>query len=202
MPMTIARSLAACIAGVVLLGSLLFALNLDGQSDRPSFQRTAAEESTKLPAENVAYLGKTLFTNYLIPVELAGTLLLVATVGAIAITGRRAEASDEPIAGPLQLSDGGSDSLVLGMVGFLARRNLIIMFLSAEMMLQGSRSISLLSRAIAAICKAKRFRFHYHRGGVRGGNCPGTGLDALSHGSIARRELMAECGSRGWTDGR
>jgi NADH:ubiquinone oxidoreductase subunit 6 (subunit J) len=42
-----------------------------------------------LPAENAAYLGKSLFTDYLLPVELAGTLLLVATVGAIAIAYRR-----------------------------------------------------------------------------------------------------------------
>jgi NADH:ubiquinone oxidoreductase subunit 6 (subunit J) len=44
-----------------------------------------------LPAANVAGLGKTLFTDYLLAVELAGTLLLVATIGAIAIAGRRPE---------------------------------------------------------------------------------------------------------------
>jgi NADH-quinone oxidoreductase subunit J len=43
----------------------------------------------KLPAENVAGLGKALFTDYLVPVELAAALLLVATIGAIAIAGRR-----------------------------------------------------------------------------------------------------------------
>jgi NADH-quinone oxidoreductase subunit K len=32
----------------------------------------------------------------------------------------------------------GAALLILGMVGFLARRNLIVMFLSAEMMLQGT----------------------------------------------------------------
>src|SRR6478735_94924 len=32
----------------------------------------------------------------------------------------------------------GAGLLVLGMLGFLARRNLIVMFLSAEMMLQGT----------------------------------------------------------------
>jgi NADH:ubiquinone oxidoreductase subunit 6 (subunit J) len=42
--------------------------------------------------ENLAPLGRSLFTDFLIPVELAGTLLLVATIGAIAITGRRGEA--------------------------------------------------------------------------------------------------------------
>jgi NADH:ubiquinone oxidoreductase subunit 6 (subunit J) len=45
----------------------------------------------RLPAANVAGLGKTLFTDYLLAVELAGTLLLVATVGAIAIAARRPE---------------------------------------------------------------------------------------------------------------
>lgn len=42
-----------------------------------------------LPAANVAGIGKQLFTDHLLAVELGGTLLLVATIGAIAITGRR-----------------------------------------------------------------------------------------------------------------
>lgn len=43
------------------------------------------------PGETVAPLGRSLFTDYLIAVELAGTLLLVATIGTIAIAGRRTE---------------------------------------------------------------------------------------------------------------
>jgi NADH-quinone oxidoreductase subunit J len=43
----------------------------------------------KLPARNTAYLGRSLFSDYLLPVELAGMLLLVATIGAIAIAQRR-----------------------------------------------------------------------------------------------------------------
>ncbi len=42
-----------------------------------------------MPAENAAYLGRSLFTDYLLPVELGGLLLLVATVGAIAIAQRK-----------------------------------------------------------------------------------------------------------------
>ncbi|MFL5340468.1 MAG: NADH-quinone oxidoreductase subunit J [Gemmataceae bacterium] len=42
-----------------------------------------------LPAANVAGLGRLLFSDYLLAVELGGTLLLVATIGAIAITHRR-----------------------------------------------------------------------------------------------------------------
>ena len=46
----------------------------------------------KMPAGNVAALGRVLFTDHLLAVELAGTLLLVATVGAIVIAGGRREA--------------------------------------------------------------------------------------------------------------
>lgn len=45
----------------------------------------------KMPADNVAAIGSSLFTDYLVGVELAATLLLVATIGAIAIAGRRTE---------------------------------------------------------------------------------------------------------------
>lgn len=45
----------------------------------------------RLPAENVAALGRSLFTDYLLPLELAGVLLTVATIGAIVIAGRRTE---------------------------------------------------------------------------------------------------------------
>jgi NADH:ubiquinone oxidoreductase subunit 6 (subunit J) len=54
-------------------------------------RRKAEGQPPALPAENVAYLGRSLFTDYLLAVELAGTLLLVATIGAIAIATRRAE---------------------------------------------------------------------------------------------------------------
>jgi len=50
---------------------------------------THTEKPAKLKAENVAVLGQALFTTYLVPVELAAVLLLVATIGAIAIAGRR-----------------------------------------------------------------------------------------------------------------
>ena len=47
------------------------------------------EGRVAVPAENVTAVGKSLFTDYLVPVELAGMLLLVATIGAIAISSRR-----------------------------------------------------------------------------------------------------------------
>jgi NADH:ubiquinone oxidoreductase subunit 6 (subunit J) len=48
----------------------------------------ANQRPTGLSADNVAGLGRTLFSDYLLAVEIAGTLLLVATVGAIAIAHR------------------------------------------------------------------------------------------------------------------
>jgi NADH-quinone oxidoreductase subunit J len=47
----------------------------------------------KLPSANVSAVGRTLFTDHLLAIELAGTLLLIATVGAIAIAGGRRERS-------------------------------------------------------------------------------------------------------------
>jgi NADH:ubiquinone oxidoreductase subunit 6 (subunit J) len=49
--------------------------------------------SGELPARNVGNIGYLLFTNHLLAVELAGTLLLVATIGAIAIAQRKGAAS-------------------------------------------------------------------------------------------------------------
>src|SRR5438034_2412543 len=49
------------------------------------------EERDGAMQEHVAPVGRALFTDYLLPVELGGTLLLVATIGAIAISGRKPE---------------------------------------------------------------------------------------------------------------
>jgi NADH-quinone oxidoreductase subunit J len=58
---------------------------------RPLIAPNPHHPGESLPRENVAYLGRSLFSDYLLAVELGGTLLLVATVGAIAIAARRAE---------------------------------------------------------------------------------------------------------------
>jgi hypothetical protein len=44
-----------------------------------------------MPAHNVTAIGRSLFTDYLVAVELAAALLMVATIGAVAIAGRRTE---------------------------------------------------------------------------------------------------------------
>lgn len=53
------------------------------------FSGTPANHSPQpVSAENIAGLGRSLFTDYLLAVELGGVLLLVAAIGAIAITHR------------------------------------------------------------------------------------------------------------------
>ncbi len=54
----------------------------------PEQLRYDADGRPQAPHDNSAYLGRSLFTDYLLPVELGGVLLLVATVGAIAIAHR------------------------------------------------------------------------------------------------------------------
>jgi NADH-quinone oxidoreductase subunit J len=58
-------------------------LRLSPLAGTPANQKTGG-----LSADNVVGLGRTLFSDYLLAVEIAGTLLLVATVGAIAIAHR------------------------------------------------------------------------------------------------------------------
>jgi NADH:ubiquinone oxidoreductase subunit 6 (subunit J) len=57
----------------------------------PTHGSSVATDGKPLPAANVAGLGRMLFVDYLIPVEMAGVLLLVATIGAIVIATRRSE---------------------------------------------------------------------------------------------------------------
>jgi NADH:ubiquinone oxidoreductase subunit 6 (subunit J) len=58
--------------------------------------------SADLPARNVGNLGYLLYTDHLLAVELAGTLLLVAVIGAVAIAHRRrgADRADHPTTPP------------------------------------------------------------------------------------------------------
>lgn len=53
--------------------------------------RFGSDGKVHMPAENVRAIGRSLFTDYLLPIEMVATLLLVATIGAIAIAGRKSE---------------------------------------------------------------------------------------------------------------
>jgi NADH-quinone oxidoreductase subunit J len=63
-----------------------------GVSEFSQVRGAVQGQRTELPAGNVAYLGRALFTDYLLAVEMGGTLLLAATIGTILITSRRPEA--------------------------------------------------------------------------------------------------------------
>ncbi len=54
-------------------------------TDTVDIRRPNSNETTTIEPSRVVGLGRSMFTDYLWTVELAGTLLLVATIGAIAI---------------------------------------------------------------------------------------------------------------------
>jgi NADH-quinone oxidoreductase subunit J len=101
---------AASAAAFLLLGCLLFTLRSWGQLDETPLASTpgpAARQKFAKPSEglhanalsrpndddlgSLRNVGVSLFTDYLYAVELAGTALLIATVGAIAIAPRRTQ---------------------------------------------------------------------------------------------------------------
>lgn len=101
--------LATCGA-FLLLGAILFIIDASGnvgEAARPQFLPTSVEDG---PASNplsqprilnaetgetdlgsLSSVGRSLFGDYLFAVELAGTVLLIATIGAIALAPRRAQ---------------------------------------------------------------------------------------------------------------
>ena len=75
---------------------------IDGKNDATTPRTEAANlrdetmllaGSGELPARNVANIGYLLYADHLLAVELAGTLLLVATIGAVAIAQRKGVAA-------------------------------------------------------------------------------------------------------------
>ena len=95
--------LLASLTGFMLLVALVYALQgpkkLDAvepfasyrSSEYSRIRGSTLEHHPELPAANVAYLGRALFTDYLLAVELGGTLLLTATIGTILIVSRKPE---------------------------------------------------------------------------------------------------------------
>lgn len=88
----------ATVLGCLLVGTMLLGIEktFGPDSSRLSVDRTALHVSS-LSVENdlgsPGGVGRSLFTDYLFAVELAGTVLLVATIGAIAIAPRRPQGS-------------------------------------------------------------------------------------------------------------
>jgi NADH-quinone oxidoreductase subunit J len=80
--------LLASATGAVLVGVLTMAF-VGSALDKAPVKPIAELTQNILSDEHVAHLGAELFSRYLIPVEVAGTLLLVALVGAVAMVGHQ-----------------------------------------------------------------------------------------------------------------
>lgn len=90
------RPFLSTVAAFALLGVLLTSLEAWNRSPAISRQETAqANLLSQVPETrrlgNMHQLGRSLFGDYLYAVEVAGTLLLVASIGAIAIAPRRSQ---------------------------------------------------------------------------------------------------------------
>ncbi len=89
------HSVIAILASFVLLGGITMAIQSQGEQPEPlSAEQVPAGNPLSIataeqPVGQLKGLGKSLFGDYLFAVELAGTLLLIASVGAIAIAPRR-----------------------------------------------------------------------------------------------------------------
>ena len=81
----------ACITAFVLLGGILFGLSKAETKPTPAGPAASVVGDVKPSVGTLRGLGTSLFGPYLYAVELAGTLLLIATIGAIAIAPRRSQ---------------------------------------------------------------------------------------------------------------
>lgn len=88
----------AILSAFVLLGGITMSIESIGLKDQPDQETIASTQapgnplslaSEEQPVGQMKGLGKSLFGDYLFSVEIAGTLLLIASVGAIAIAPRR-----------------------------------------------------------------------------------------------------------------
>ena len=80
----------------------------------------------------------------------------------------------------------------LGMLGFLSRRNLIVMFLSVEMMLQGiALSLVGFGRYHGNVDRPGLHDRDPHGGGVRGVDRAGLDRDPVQPEVVARRHALA-----------
>jgi len=85
----------ASVIGAILLGTVVMAVQAIPESDAVAGDAAKVRplsQSVETVPSSTAGLGRSMFTEYLFTVELAGTLLLVATIGSIAVAQRSLEA--------------------------------------------------------------------------------------------------------------
>jgi len=85
----------AAVIGAIFLGTIVLSVQAIPESDKVAGNAAIARplsQSGEIEPSSTARLGRSMFTEYLFMVELAGTLLLVATIGSIAVAQRSLEA--------------------------------------------------------------------------------------------------------------
>jgi NADH-quinone oxidoreductase subunit J len=105
-PLVGQRALAA-LAGVVLVGAVLAVLVLGG-ADAVTGARSVTQP-LESGAENIAQIGRQLFTRYVFPLEITAGLLTIAVVGAVVLSRRTKDV--EPMPEPASMTDQGDERL-------------------------------------------------------------------------------------------
>jgi len=94
------QPLLATIVAFILLGALVYTIEIwdvhRAVADAAQARTAVAANDLSQPADDQPIgtmhgLGRSLFGDYLFAVELAGTILMIASIGAIAMAPRRAE---------------------------------------------------------------------------------------------------------------
>jgi NADH-quinone oxidoreductase subunit J len=121
LPIVLAAGVGIVAVGGVMHLTARSLSSIPSSSSIPSIDSSSAESAASAttapsaagydqPNEHVARLGGQLFSIHLVSLEVAGTLLLAALVGAVAMLIQARSASDEPSAEDAAASEGGADA--------------------------------------------------------------------------------------------
>lgn len=101
------QRILAVLVGLLLLGAILLVLIVGRESVITGAEATSGALSTA--TNNIAQIGRQLFTNWVFALEITAALLTIAVVGAVALARRVSDT--EPIPEPESMSDMGDEPL-------------------------------------------------------------------------------------------
>jgi len=101
------QRILAVLVGLLLLGAILLVLIVGRESVITGAEATSGALSTA--TNNIAQIGRQLFTNWVFALEITAALLTIAVVGAVALARRVSDT--EPLPEPESMTDMGDEPL-------------------------------------------------------------------------------------------
>ena len=150
---------AAIALGVIVLGEVLFLAGHEWATGKPADSLHNIKGGATDLGGNVERVARVLFTDFLWPFEITSALLVIAVVGGVLLARRSGQRAEDPLdedtderpaserAGTEQRASLGmtitstyylvlaAAIFTIGAVGLLVRRNVIVMFMCVELML-------------------------------------------------------------------